>query len=179
MTARNVKEFAQAAAVEHENLLLRYLRRRLRRREDPHDLAQEVYLRLLRIKEDDQVMRIRDPMAYVYVVARRVIADWHTAPHHRIRENEVSLDEVQDEIAAAADPTDRLLSDPAERLARQQLVERVFDRLPPIQKAALLYHIRDGLPFKEVAKRLNLSAKMAQYYVSQAIARIRSMSAER
>ena len=49
--------------------LTRYLRRRLPGRIDPEDLAQEVYVRLLRV---EQLEQIKEPQAYLYRVASNV-----------------------------------------------------------------------------------------------------------
>lgn len=168
-----------SAAVEHKDLLRQYLRRRLRKLQDLDDLAQEVYLRLLRMRDDDQVMRIDKPIAYVTVVAARVLADWHER-RGAWAENTVSLDtgnpeHLEEAAEAIEEAAEEALPDhdPGERLARQQHLETVFAQLPPIQVAALLLHCRDGLSYKEIAARLNLSVKMVQYHLWRARARIR------
>ena len=53
--------------------LTRYLRRRLPGRIDAEDLAQEVYVRLLRV---EQIEHIKEPQAYLYRVASNVAQEW-------------------------------------------------------------------------------------------------------
>lgn len=195
-------EFAVSAAVEYKQLLRKYLRHRLRRPDDLDDLAQEVYLRLLRMKDETQIDGVREPMAYVYAVAASVLADWNRAAD-RCFELGVSVESVEgsggsreeDEApykmwdGGAADrisPAERIETqqrilddDPAERAARQQHIERVFSQLPPIQAAALLLHARDGLSYQEIAKKLNLSYEMVHYHIKVAKARVRLTPWER
>lgn len=170
-------EFATSAAVEYKTLLRHYLRRRLRRPDDLDDLAQEVYLRLLRIQDETQVMRVREPMAYVYGVAANVVADWRRAAD-RCTEHGVSLEAAERELLEES-PDTTPDDDPAEHIARQQHIERVFAQLPPIQAAALLLHARDGLSYQEIAKKLNLSVGMVHYHLTRAKTRIRQTSWER
>jgi RNA polymerase sigma factor (sigma-70 family) len=160
-----VQEFATAAAVEYQQRLRRYLRRRLRRQDDLDDLAQEVYLRLLRIKDEDQVARVREPMAYVYGVAARVIADWNGASDRYI--NDAAEDQSEECL-------DSELDDPAARLATQQHLERVFGKLSPMQAAALLLFERDGLSYAQISEQLKLSPGMVHYHITRARARIRT-----
>jgi DNA-directed RNA polymerase specialized sigma24 family protein len=50
--------------------LRRFLSARLRNRADVSDLVQEIYLRLLRVKNHEA---IRNPQAYLYTIARYVL----------------------------------------------------------------------------------------------------------
>ena len=53
--------------------LTRFVERRVRIRADAQDLAQEVYLRLLRTSQIDL---IAEPQAYLYRMASNVAAEW-------------------------------------------------------------------------------------------------------
>src|SRR6476646_7591720 len=68
-----VSRFAGAAAHRYARELHRYLLRRLRRPQDVDDLAQEVYLRLLRL---DEAKCVEKPLAFLYGVAAHVVADF-------------------------------------------------------------------------------------------------------
>lgn len=172
---QKIEAFATAAAVEYEERLRRYLRRRLRRQVDLDDLAQEVYLRLLRIKDEKQVMRVREPMAYVYSVAAHVLADWNEATDQCI-EHGVDLDAAEHELDRSSDTS---LDDPAEGVARREYLEKIFEALPPVQAAALLLLERDGLSYEQIAGKLNLSVGMVHYHITRARARIRLSSLDR
>ena len=144
--------------------LHRYLLRRLRRPEDADDLAQEVYMRLLRM---NQHTLVRTPLAYLYGIAAHVLADFHKAKSQHHTEEEI------------ADVTEIIEDDLAERLNLQQQLQRALAQLPPTHAAVLLAHKRDGLSYEEVARELNLSVHTVAIYVKQAKARIRMMQWER
>lgn len=153
--------------------LHRYLLRRLNRPQDVDDLAQEVYLRLLRHDENKSV---RKPLAYLYGVAAHVVADFRIDSEpdreHLVVDSE-AVEQCSDE------PSYALPDDLAQRLNLQQQLERALARLPPTHAAVLLAHKRDGLSYKEVAQKLGLSVHTVEKYVTQAKARIRTMPWER
>ena len=57
---------------EHGSALQRFLRRRVRRKTDAQDLAQEVYVRMLRISDPGA---IRNPVLYLYTVANNLVKE--------------------------------------------------------------------------------------------------------
>lgn len=167
-------ERLDAAAFRHyRHQLNRYLLKRLRKPQDADDLAQEVYLRLLRHDESKRVLK---PLAYLYGVASHVIADYTAGQAHDRKHltYEGDSEEQWNEQAANILP-DNL----AERLNLQQQLERAFMQLPPMHAAVLLAHKRDGLSYEEVAEKLGLSVHTVEKYVTQSKARIRTMSWER
>ncbi|MGH8176116.1 MAG: RNA polymerase sigma factor [Steroidobacter sp.] len=160
-----------STAARYEQRLHRYLVRRLRNPEDVNDLAQEVYMRLLRL---DDAKSVRDPLAYLYRVASSVVADfWTGAGREQV---EIDNDAVEE---WAENPESALPDDLAERLNLQQQLERAIAQLPPTQAAVLVLHKRDGLSYEEVARTLNLSVHTVEKYVTLAKARIRTMTWER
>lgn len=152
----------------YDKQLHRYLARRLTKRQDAEDLAQEVYLRLLRV---DAAKRVEKPVAYIYGIASHVIADFRSES----RQGHACLDEVDDE------PDDRASSpdDLADRLNLQQQLERALARLPRTHAMVLIAHKHRGLSYEEVAAELNLSIHTVEKYVTQAKALIRTMAWER
>lgn len=166
-------EFGKAAAARYKRELHRYLTRRLNNPEDVDDLAQEVYMRLLRIDEDKI---IREPLAYLYGVASHVVADfWIGAERDRDQLN-IDGNTVEE---WSNDPALALPDDLAERLNLQQQLERALSQLPPMHAAVLLAHKRDGLSYEETAVKLGISVHTVEKYVTQAKARIRTMRWER
>lgn len=150
--------------------LHRYLLRRSRRPQDVDDLAQEVYLRLLR---HDRSKCVHKPLAYLYGIASHVVADYRIESQH---ENECvssgGADGSEDASSISAD-------DLADQLNLQQQLERALAQLPPTHAAVLLAHKHRGLSYEEVAAELDLSIHTVEKYVTQAKARIRTMTWER
>jgi RNA polymerase sigma-70 factor (ECF subfamily) len=153
--------------------LHRYLLRRLRQPQDVDDLAQEVYMRLLRI--DDEKC-IHKPLAYLYGTASHVLADYRIeveAEHKHVSVSSEMVEEWENTPGCV------LPDDIADRLNLQQQIDRALAQLPPTHAAVLLAHKRDGLSYDEVAEKLGLSIHTVEKYVTQAKARIRTMSWER
>ncbi len=147
----------------HERHLHRYLMSRLHNAQDARDLAQEVYLRLLRMGKRDTV---RDFRAYLFRIAANVLYE------HRFRQREphVSFD------SAAAEQPDEAVSlcdEPYEHISTEQQLEQMFDSLPPHYQAVFLLYMQEGLSCRQIAARLNLSPHTAKKYLTRAIARLR------
>lgn len=152
----------------YDKQLHRYLARRLTQRQDAEDLAQEVYLRLLRI---DAAKRLEKPAAYIFGIASHVIADFKSGSkqsHERLEERE----DEPDERTSSPD-------DLADRLNLQQQLERAFARLPRTHALVLIAHKHCGLSYEETAAELGLSIHTVEKYLTQAKAVIRTMTWER
>jgi len=152
----------------YDKQLHRYLARRLTKRQDAEDLAQEVYLRLLRV---DAAKRVQKPVAYIFGIASHVVADFRSEMKHG-QERLKEADDEPDDRASAPD-------DLPDRLNLQQQLERAFARLPQTHALVLIAHKHRGLSYEEVAAELNLSIHTVEKYVTQAKALIRTMTWER
>ena len=142
--------------------LQRYLRSRLASEADAQDLAQEAYLRLLRVSEPQL---IRDPAAYLFRIAHNLLHELYTnMPPGSVE----SIDEI--------DIVDEHLSVEEQAENRQQMdrLEEVMSHLPPKCRAAIVMHRRDGMTYEEIAKELGVSIAMVKKYLSQGLARCRA-----
>jgi RNA polymerase sigma-70 factor (ECF subfamily) len=155
------QSFVADVAVQYGRRLQRFLAARLRNAGDAPDLAQEVYLRLLRVDKHEV---IRNPEAYMFTVAS------HLLNEHTLRQSAapvvVDLGEIFTELHTAAE------HDPAEQVERQQRVqdlEQAMEKLPAKAQAALLLHRRDGYTLDEVGERLGVSRAMAKKYLARAL----------
>jgi RNA polymerase sigma factor (sigma-70 family) len=152
------------AAIErsHGRQLRRYLSSRMRQATDVPDLVQEVFLRLLRIKDP---AAIRNPQAYLYTIASHVL--------HQYMLERSGAPEAMDpfEVAARAEPD--AVRDPAYEV---ELVDRVekfahaLEQLSPRSHAALIMYRCDGLSLDQIAERLGVSRPMVRKYLARAIA---------
>ncbi len=165
--------FARTAFERYARQLRHYLRRRSGRAQDVDDLAQEVYLRLLRI---DPATRVMKPLAFVYGVAARVVAD-HKSRSSQTEEVVVSADEVLgDWLKHPSEAPDARLE---EQLAMRQQLERALTALPPLHAAILVLHKRDGLSYEEVARQLGVSLHTVHKYLTESRAQLRMMCWDR
>jgi RNA polymerase sigma-70 factor (ECF subfamily) len=147
--------------------LHRFLARRLRSNEDAADLAQEVYLRLLRLPRTDL---IRKPVAYVYFVASQVAAE------HRMRERDRPIDYDTESLERLT--SESAFSCPeqvAESLDIDRELKRLLGKLAETHRNVLILKKRDGLSTREIAQALSLSEHTVKKYLFQAMAKIAVM----
>src|SRR5689334_17981595 len=163
--------FVAQVVLAYGSQLHRFLLRRLHRKEDAADVAQEVYMRLLRLPRTDL---IRKPQAYVYFVASQVAAE------HRMREkneplafNSDALERLTD-VAAYARP-----DDVAESLDTDKELKRLLGKLTQTHRNVLILRKRDGLSTKEIARELQLSEHTVKKYLFQAMARMALLRTDR
>ena len=150
---------------EQGGALQAFFRRRVRSTADTQDLAQEVYLRMLRITDPEA---IRNPVLYLYTVANNLVKE-HAVLSHR-RANSIDIDEVAAHEQLETLPAFDHDLDAARRIARLQVVLR---QLRPKCQAAVALRFTHGLSYREVALRLGVSPQMAKKYVAQALSHCR------
>ena len=140
--------------------LLDYITKQLGCRDVAGDLCQEVFVRLLRVDREE---RFKNPRAYMYTIARNLIVD------HLRREKRRNTDPVSGyELLNIPDehPTpERVVSD------RKNLsfIREVLLALPERTKHIFYLARVEGLTYREVAARLNISESSVQKHLAKAI----------
>lgn len=158
---------AESWLVQYRKALHRYLMQRLKRSEDAADLAQEVYLRMLRVEESELV---RSPQDYLYGIASHVVYQFKM----RARRDVVDYDSEALEHAAEY-PQELKPDELTERIEAQQQIEWALSQLPPTQRAVFVLRKQDRLSDRQIAQRLNLSVHTVKKYLFQAQARMRTL----
>lgn len=158
-------------AAQYGRRLKRFLSVRLRNVHDVPDLAQEVFLRLLRVSQHES---IRNPEAYLFTVAGHVVQQ-----HTLRRAAEASFIDIADAVSELAcpdgeDPTAR--SDNAQRIEQ---LEQMLAQLPPRVAAALVLHRISGYTVQEVADQLGVARETAKKYLARAAEHCRNVRAGR
>jgi RNA polymerase sigma factor (sigma-70 family) len=163
--AETKKALVARLFAEHRGALQAFLYRRVRRRPDAAELAQEVYVRILRVPD---LATIRDPGAYLYTVASNLARD-HA---RRERHGRVALDVddplVEEQLAEL--PAFAAQLDAEQRINR---LSKVLQQLPPKCHAAVVMQYWHGLSYEEISQRLGVSTHMVKKYLSQAMAHCR------
>lgn len=143
--------------------VLQVLARALPRRSDVPDLAQEVYLRLLRVEKLDLV---RNPRAYLYRVAINIADEWRlrcarlpTAPD----------DSVPGHMFAATDNLEDWLSRQQDRV----VIETALRALPMDQRTALVLHVAKDLTYPQIARHMGVTRRQVKRYLAKAYERLR------
>ena len=149
-------------------LLLQILARRLPVPADVSDLAQEVYLRLLRV---DKLDLVKDPRAYLCRIAVNIASEWRlrlarfpTTPSDDVPENELPV-------------TDNL----EQWLATQQnrgAIQAALEALPLHHRTALVLHVTQDMTYPQIAEHMGVTGRQVKRYLAKAYDALRHELAE-
>jgi len=149
---------------EQRGALKAFFRRRTRTA-DAADLAQEVYLRMLRIRDP---RAIRDPVLYLFTVANNLVKEQGVLDRRRATDVDIEAVATPEQLCVL--PNFEGERDAAQRSARLQAV---LKQLGPKCQAAVILRFTHELSYREVAGRLGVSPQMARKYVVQALSHCR------
>jgi RNA polymerase sigma factor (sigma-70 family) len=146
---------------EHRAALQTFFFRRIRSKADAPDLAQEVYIRMLRVSDQAS---IRNPVHYLYTVANNLVKE--NAALDQRQANRIDIDE-----APADEQLETLPAFDGDLDATQRVVRLgvVLQQLRPKCRAAVELRFTHGLCYREIATHLEISPQMAKKYVAQAL----------
>ncbi|MGH8118619.1 MAG: RNA polymerase sigma factor [Rhodanobacteraceae bacterium] len=139
---------------------------------DVQDIAQEAYLRMLRI-DAVHVRDIADPRAYLFTVAANLVKE-HALVHRR-NGCQVDIEDVLPRLEAPQGSAE----DAAERALRRERLTRTLNKLPPRCRAVLVMQHRDGMSYEEIARHFGVSTHMVKKYVVRALMLCRNDLAEK
>jgi RNA polymerase sigma factor (sigma-70 family) len=142
-------------------------RRRAVARCDLDDVAQEVFLRLLRY---DRAELVTDPRSYVFRIAANVSNEWSMRARQRLPHASSWLDELVDD-------TD--ISDDVERGERNADLQAALASLPPRACEVMRLHFSEGLTHAAISNRLNLTQRIVKREIVNACVRLRAVLSER
>lgn len=173
-SAPKAADFVSDAFARYGAGLERFLVGRLRNRQIragaaqaiAQDLAQEAYLRLLRVDDNEL---IRHPQAYLYRIAANLVYEY------RLREvrTPVTFNSELMDLSAGA-PVETPVNEPGELLCASQELEAVLGQLPPAYRAIIVLRKRDGLSYAEIGRALKLSPNTVRKYLVRGLARLRA-----
>jgi RNA polymerase sigma-70 factor (ECF subfamily) len=140
--------------------LVNFLYRMVRSREQAEDLAQEVFLRVYRARED------YEPSAKFTTWLFRIATNLalNSVRDHRYQKLEISMDAPI--VADSEDGEERMMEvadehpDIEQHLleeARKKMIRHAIDKLPEKQRAAVLLHKYQELDYGEISKILQCS----------------------
>ena len=127
------------------------------------DLAQEVFLRLLRYSEKTAV---ENPLGYLLRIAGNVASEWR----ERAR---VSKPHDQEWLEDLLIEPDKEPENSVCQARTDETVQAAVDQLPYRQKQVLLLRVNEGLTYKEIAERLELSPRVVLRDLSRAYSQLR------
>lgn len=138
--------------------LVRYLSLRLPQKEDAMDLAQEAYLRIIRLNSQHL---IENPEAYLFRIASNLVSE-----HWLARQNQ-AIDEFPDlDVIAGDEKSPEACASDTQTLRELQ---RALENLPLIQQQVVLLNRRDGKTYKEIGAELGISRDMVKKHLTKAL----------
>jgi RNA polymerase sigma factor (sigma-70 family) len=167
---KDVKQnFVSSIATRYGDRLRSFLSRRLRNDADAPDLAQEVFLRLMRVEHHES---IRSPEAYLFTVAS------HVLHQHALKQSATPISvDITDlfselELTSPDDPATR-----ADVQQRMEHLERSLKELPPKVSTTLMLHRFAGYSIEEIGKQLGVARPTAKKYLARALTHVRAAEA--
>jgi RNA polymerase sigma factor (sigma-70 family) len=130
---------------------------------DLDDLAQEVFLRLLRYSDD---VAIDNPQGYLFRIAANVANEWQERARHRKPHDDSWLEDLQVEFND--EPENAI----AREMANKHMQEAV-NKLPRRQREVLLLHVNEGLTYKQIAERQGLTYRVILRDLTRAYSQLR------
>lgn len=166
--SRRSPELAGLAIERYGGALLRYLLRCRGCEQEANDLAQEIYMELLRVPEPEAV---KQPQAYLYRVASHVVYRFK-------RRQQRDSDFVTFDSRTLERLDDRPNADTAGEQAGGQVdavreLERLMQPLPPLYRAIILMCKRDGLTYAQAGRKLGISVHTVKKYLHRAMVQMR------
>ena len=163
--AEQGRAFVETLFARHRAAVQAFFYRRIRTKSDAADLAQEVYLRLLRVSDTEA---IRNPEAYLYTVAGNLLKENAVADRRHASSADVA--QADGPQAHAELPGFEAPLDAQRRVERLRVV---LAQLPPKCRAAVVLQYRYELSYQEIADRLEVSPHMVKKYLTQALGHCR------
>ncbi|WP_176482834.1 sigma-70 family RNA polymerase sigma factor [Sphingobium sp. D43FB] len=143
--------------------LARFVRSRIGRTEDVHDLVQEAFVSLAAARP--QILLER-PEAYLQRVTRNLVFERFRRGARPGQLVQADLDEA---LGVAVPPEQEWALEADDATSRYVAV---LDTLGPQTREIFLLHRVDGLTYGEIADRVNLSIKSVEYHMGRALARL-------
>ncbi len=128
---------------------------------DLDDVAQEVFMRLLRY---DRAELVEHPQAYLFKMASNVAAEWAIRARHRYPHEPKWLAELP-----AEEQPEALVA----RDAAQTEIERAINTLSPAQRDILKLHFAEELGYAQIAERTGLSPRAVKRSLAKSYAKLR------
>lgn len=159
------KALLERLFAEQGSALRLFLLRRVNPPSDAAELAQEVYLRMLRVTD---LSAIRSPEAYLFAIAANLVREHGAKRRAAGRGVDINDAAVQAQLAELP-----AFGQEYDAQARTTRLKEVLAQLPAKCQAAVALHYWNGLSYEEVAIRLGVSSHMVKKYIQQALAHCR------
>ncbi len=161
------QNFVSTIASSYGERLRSFLSKRLRNEADAPDLAQEVFLRLMRVEHHES---IRSPEAYLFTVAS------HVLHQHALKQSatpvSVDISELFADLQLTSGDDPAAAADVAQRIEQ---LECSLKELPPKVSTTLILHRFAGFSIEEIGQHLGVTRPTAKKYLARALTHVRDV----
>lgn len=151
-------------ATSHYQSVYRFIRRRVRTREDAEDLTQDVYLGAVEALRRLQLAEPDSFLALLYTIARRRLID-RLRDSHRRQELEARLELASGQSDYETSIADALLAS--------------LNDLDPLTRRVIVMKLFEGRQFKEIAASLDAKEEACRARFSRGLASLRDLLREK
>lgn len=147
------------AFLQNEAAIRRYLARQRGSAQDTQDFVQETFLRGFAA---EMKSHIKEPKAYLFQIAKSVVLE-------RLRKNQrapVSMFEADGDAELILDEEQAAAEEWLEGRRKLALFVRAVAELPPQCRVAFLMRRVEGLQYKQIANRMNISVSAVEKHVT-------------
>ena len=156
---------------EREAPLLRYAGRLIRDSEAARDVVQEVFIKYVRISQDQGRAKIDNLPAWLYRVTRNLCLDHLKSKRVQL---EIPIDENIANFAGGESPDRTLEKEEAMILIRKKLME-----LEPRDREVVILKIEHGRSYKEISEIMGISVTNVGFILHTAIKKLaKNLNAE-
>lgn len=161
MPTHNQKSYAANISelyISHSRWLVDWLVHKTDSRATAEDLAQDTFCRLLRRSPSEQ---LRQPKSYLSSIAKGLVID-----HYR----RVSLEKAYlESLAFQPEAVTPSLEEQALVVEALVRIDQMLDKMPVKMRTIFLLSRLDGLTYKQISEKLNISASSVQKHMQTAI----------
>ncbi|KMM84429.1 RNA polymerase sigma-70 factor, ECF subfamily [Pseudomonas taetrolens] len=143
---------------DHSSWLENWLRRRMGNAWDAADLSQDTFVRVL--ASSRQLSDLREPRAYLLTVGKRLLSNFYTRRSLE-RAYLEALAQLPEDCVPSAEQRWVLLE-------TLQALDELLDGMPAAVRRAFLWSQLEGLGYREIAERLQVSERTVKRYMAQA-----------
>ncbi len=142
----NVSEY-NTSVDEYSDGIYRFILKQIKDKDKAKDIVQETYIKLWNKHEDVQAEKVK---SYLFTAAYHTMID-------QIRKDKrnVSMDEAQYYTPSTSNKYSDL----------KEVLNEALEKLPEIQKSAILLRDYEGYDYKEIGDILNLNESQVKVYI--------------
>lgn len=145
----------------YHDSLIRFLRQRLRVKEDAVDIAQEAYIRMMQYEGST---KIHSPPSMLFRIAINIANDLSRADAARRAHEQVPLDGL--ELVSPNPSADRQIAASQDL----QILYEVIEKLPPKCRQVFLLSRAQRMTYAQIAAHCGISVKMVEKHITHALA---------